>query len=183
MDISVSPLAGFAIASLYSCTLALFLAGADVAGFGFGSAFSSQVQALSALAVNHERAELFAALYAAIHLAFSLPAMLSGRLIARLGLRITIEGYLALVMLVAAAGVARLWSRSPQHPRACHAEPAASRASMCCCSRLQQPRTIRVIRFIVTGHTFRETGDCDRAHSPGDVRLVLVQTRMVLPHR
>ncbi len=98
-----------AIASLYSGLLPLFFAGALVAGFGFGSAFSAQVQILAPLADNHERAELFAALYAACYLSFSVPAMVAGMLISRLGLRVTIEGYLTLLVVVAACGACRQW--------------------------------------------------------------------------
>jgi MFS family permease len=106
---SIAAGAALVVLSLYTGTLALFFVGAVVAGFGFGSAFSARVQMLAPLAEAHERAELFAALYAASYLAFSIPAMVAGMLIAHLGLRSTVEGYLALLMLLAACGASVQW--------------------------------------------------------------------------
>ena len=106
---SIAAGAALVVLSLYTGTLALFFMGAVVAGFGFGSAFSAQVQMLAPLAEAHERAELFAALYAASYLAFSVPAMVAGMLIGHLGLRSTVEGYLALLMLLATCGASMQW--------------------------------------------------------------------------
>lgn len=102
--------AALLIASLGSRSPGLFFVGTAVAGVGFGSAFSAQVQTLAPLAQAHERAELFAALYAASYLAFSVPAMLAGLLIAPLGLLATVEGYAALLVLVAGAGAWIQWA-------------------------------------------------------------------------
>ena len=82
----------------------LFFVGTAIAGLGFGSTFSAQVQTLAPLAQVHERAELFAALYAASYLAFSLPAMLAGLCIAPLGLLPVAQGYTVLLALVAGGG-------------------------------------------------------------------------------
>ncbi|WP_254774856.1 MFS transporter [Polaromonas sp. YR568] len=100
---------GLVVVSLATRSVALFFVGTALAGFGGGSAFSSQVQTLAPLAQPHQRAELFAALYAASYLIFSVPAMLAGRLIAPLGLQATAEGYAALVLVVAALGAWLRW--------------------------------------------------------------------------
>lgn len=97
--------------SLGTGSLLLFFVGAVVAGLGSGGSFSAQVQGLAPLAESHERAELFAALYAASYLAFSVPAMAAGQLIGRLGLLATVQGYTALLVLVAAAGSFVQWRR------------------------------------------------------------------------
>jgi MFS family permease len=98
------------LVSLASHSLLLFFVGTTVAGLGFGSSFSAQVQTLAPLAQPHERAELFAALYAASYLAFSVPAMLAGLLIGHFGLLATVEGYAGLLLLVALGGAAMQWS-------------------------------------------------------------------------
>lgn len=98
----------FAIASV-----ALFFVGTVVAGLGFGSSFSSQVQALAPLAQPHERAELFAAIFFVSYLAFSVPAMGAGLLIATLGLRTTVEGYAAVLIAMALLGAWTQW-RAPR---------------------------------------------------------------------
>lgn len=97
--------------SLGTGSLLLFFVGAVVAGLGSGGSFSAQVQGLAPLAESHERAELFAVLYAASYLAFSVPAMAAGQLIGRLGLLATVQGYTALLVLVAAAGSLLQWRK------------------------------------------------------------------------
>ncbi|WP_411882651.1 MFS transporter [Polaromonas sp. YR568] len=102
--------AGLVAVSLATHSVALFFVGTALSGFGGGSAFSAQVQTLAPLAQPQQRAELFAALYATSYLAFSVPAMLAGRLIAPLGLPATVEGYAALVLVVAALGAWLRWT-------------------------------------------------------------------------
>ena len=71
--------------SLASHSVALFFIGSAVAGVGFGTAFSAQVQQIAPLARSHERAELLAVIYVASYLAFSVPAMSAGLLSTALG--------------------------------------------------------------------------------------------------
>ena len=96
--------------SLVTHAVALFFIGSAVAGVGFGTAFSAQVQQLAPLARPHERAELFAAMYVASYLAFSVPAMSAGLLIAPFGLLATALGYLAFLALVAGSGATLQWT-------------------------------------------------------------------------
>lgn len=96
--------------SLVTHAAALFFIGSIVAGVGFGTAFSAQVQQLAPLAGPQERAELFAAMYVVSYLAFSVPAMSAGLLIAPFGLLATALGYLAFLALVAGSGAALQWA-------------------------------------------------------------------------
>ncbi|WP_454906313.1 MFS transporter [Variovorax gossypii] len=98
------------LASLATRSLALFFVGTAVAGVGFGGAFSALVQTLAPLAQSHERGELFAAIFVVSYLAFSLPAMLAGFLVKPLGLLATVEGYAAVLLLIAAFGVWNYWA-------------------------------------------------------------------------
>lgn len=98
------------LASLATGSLALFFVGTAVAGVGFGGAFSALVQTLAPLAQPHERGELFAAIFVVSYLAFSLPAMLAGFLVKPLGLLGTVEGYAAVLLLIAAFGVWNYWA-------------------------------------------------------------------------
>lgn len=98
------------LASLATGSLALFFVGTAVAGVGFGGAFSALVQALAPLAQPHERGELFAAIFVVSYLAFSLPAMLAGFLVKPLGLLATVEGYAAVLLLIAAFGAWNYWA-------------------------------------------------------------------------
>jgi MFS family permease len=98
------------LASLATRSLALFFVGTAVAGIGFGGAFSALVQTLAPLAQSHERGELFAAIFVVSYLAFSLPAMLAGFLVKPLGLLATVEGYAAVLILIAVAGAWSQWA-------------------------------------------------------------------------
>jgi MFS family permease len=101
---------GLLLASLATRSLVLFFVGTAVAGVGFGGAFSALVQTLAPLAQSHERGELFAAIFVVSYLAFSLPAMLAGFLVAPLGLLHTVQGYAAVLLLLAAAGTWSQWA-------------------------------------------------------------------------
>ncbi|MGJ7528411.1 MFS transporter [Variovorax sp. GB1P17] len=98
------------LASLATRSLALFFIGTAVAGIGFGGAFSALVQTLAPLAQSHERGELFAAIFVVSYLAFSLPAMLAGFLVKPLGLLATVEGYAAVLIVIAVAGAWSQWA-------------------------------------------------------------------------
>ncbi len=98
------------LASLATRSLALFFIGTAMAGIGFGGAFSGLVQTLAPLAAAHERGELFAAIFVVSYLALSLPAMLAGFLVAPLGLLHTVQGYSAVLLLLAAVGTWSQWA-------------------------------------------------------------------------
>lgn len=109
------------LASFATHSLALFFVGTAVAGIGFGGAFSALVQTLAPLAQSHQRGELFAAIFVVSYLAFSLPAMLAGFLVKPLGLLPTVEGYAAVLLLIAVAGTWSQWAvlrRERQRQRA-----------------------------------------------------------------
>lgn len=98
------------LVSLATRSLALFFVGTAVAGIGFGGAFSALVQTLAPLAQSHERGELFAAIFVVSYLAFSLPAMLAGFLVKPLGLLATVEGYAAVLIVIAVVGAWGQWA-------------------------------------------------------------------------
>ncbi len=106
------------LASLATRSLVLFFVGTAVAGVGFGGAFSALVQTLAPLAQSHERGELFAAIFVVSYLAFSLPAMLAGFLVKPLGLLATVEGYAAVLLLIAVYGVWNQWAALRKAPGA-----------------------------------------------------------------
>ncbi|WP_307867029.1 MFS transporter [Variovorax sp. E3] len=106
------------LAALATQSLALFFVGTAVAGIGFGGAFSALVQTLAPLAQPHERGELFAAIFVVSYLAFSLPAMLAGFLVKSLGLLNTVEGYAAVLLLIAAFGTWSQWALLRKNARA-----------------------------------------------------------------
>ncbi len=94
------------VVALASTSLTVFVAGAVVAGAGFGPAFLGAFRSVSQLAEPHERASLISAIYVVSYLAFSVPALVAGLLITDLGLRGTALGYGTVVTLVAAATLA-----------------------------------------------------------------------------
>jgi hypothetical protein len=77
------------------------LAGASIAGFGFGASFSGLFRKLLPLAAPSERAGLLSAFYVESYLAFSLPAILAGLAAPRLGLELTTDIYGAAIILLA----------------------------------------------------------------------------------
>jgi MFS family permease len=83
-------------------SLTIFVAGAAIAGAGFGPAFLGAFRTVSQLAAPHERAALISAIYVLSYLAFSIPALIAGLLITHAGLRSTSLAYGAVVALVAA---------------------------------------------------------------------------------
>ena len=82
-------------------SLTIFVAGAAIAGAGFGPAFLGAFRTVSQLAAPHERAALISAIYVLSYLAFSIPALIAGLLITDVGLRSTSLAYGAVVALVA----------------------------------------------------------------------------------
>jgi MFS family permease len=89
------------VVALATTSLSAFVAGAVIAGAGFGPAFLGAFRAVSQLAAPHERAGLISAIYVVSYLAFSIPALVAGLVIAHVGLRGPALVYGSIVALVA----------------------------------------------------------------------------------
>src|ERR1700722_534943 len=99
-------LAGLAVtfAAIATTTTAAFLAGAAVAGVGFGLALLGANRSLIALAAPGQRAGLIAAIFIVNFLGLSVPALIAGVATTHFGLHRTALAYCAaIVVLVAAA--------------------------------------------------------------------------------
>ncbi|MBV7552393.1 MFS transporter [Pseudomonas sp. PDM28] len=104
---------------VHSASLLLFFLGTLVAGCGFGSGFLGTLRSLVPLALPHERAGLVSTYYALSYLAFCLPSLLAGNLSRTLGLVATVDGYGAVLILLALGALAGLMR--PRSGRACEA--------------------------------------------------------------
>jgi MFS family permease len=93
---------GLLLLALTASSLTAFIAGATVAGAGFGPGFLGAYRTVSQLAEPHERAALISAIFVASYLAFSIPALIAGLLITENGLRSTSLAYGGFVAVVAA---------------------------------------------------------------------------------
>ncbi|MGE8333684.1 MFS transporter [Pseudomonas laurylsulfatiphila] len=93
---------------VHSASLPLFFLGTLVAGCGFGSGFLGTLRSLVPLALPHERAGLVSTYYALSYLAFCLPSLLAGNLSRTLGLVATVDGYGAVLILLALGALAGL---------------------------------------------------------------------------
>lgn len=102
---------------VHSASLPLFFLGTLVAGCGFGSGFLGTLRSLVPLALPHERAGLVSTYYALSYLAFCLPSLLAGNLSRTLGLVATVDGYGAVLILLALGALAGLMR--PRSGRAC----------------------------------------------------------------
>jgi MFS family permease len=118
------------VASVYSSSLALFVAGGIAGGVGFGAALSGALRVLTGLAHPHERAGVFAAVYTVAYLSFGTPAVIGGLLIAPLGLTTTVVLYGVVVLLAAATGlVAQQRRAAAERERVAAERVAAERAA------------------------------------------------------
>ncbi|KPU56441.1 reduced folate carrier family protein [Pseudomonas fluorescens] len=106
---------------VHSASLPLFFLGTLVAGCGFGSGFLGTLRSLVPLALPHERAGLVSAYYVLSYLAFCLPSLLAGNLSRTLGLVATVDGYGAVLIILALGALAGLIR--PRSSRACEANP------------------------------------------------------------
>jgi MFS family permease len=88
------------LAAMHAQLASFMLAGASVAGFGFGASFSGLFRKLLPLAAPEERAGLLSAFYVQSYLAFSLPAILAGLAAQHLGLELTTDIYGAAIILL-----------------------------------------------------------------------------------
>lgn len=104
---------------VHSASLLLFFLGTLVAGCGFGSGFLGTLRSLVPLALPHERAGLVSTYYALSYLAFCLPSLLAGNLSRPLGLVATVDGYGAVLILLALGALAGLMR--PRSGGACEA--------------------------------------------------------------
>lgn len=106
---------------VHSASLPLFFLGTLVAGCGFGAGFLGTLRSLVPLALPHERAGLVSAYYALSYLAFCLPALLAGNLSRTLGLVATVDGYGAVLIVLALGALVGLVR--PRSGRTCEANP------------------------------------------------------------
>jgi MFS family permease len=84
----------------------LFLAGAAVAGLGFGPSFAGVFRALTQQAPLDQRAALVSSILAVSYIAFSVPAVIAGIAVTEIGLQETAEIYGAALIGVAALALA-----------------------------------------------------------------------------
>jgi MFS family permease len=107
-------LTGVAITLLAMSTSsgALFLAGAAVAGIGFGGGFQGAIRTVAPLAAPHERAGVLSIIYLASYLALGLPAILAGALVAHgSSILVTSREYGAVIILLTAFAMLGLISQ------------------------------------------------------------------------
>lgn len=95
-----------------------FVAACLVAGLGFGSAFVGAMRTVLDGRTPDERAGTLAAVYLVCYLGAAIPSFLAGVAVGIWGLRLVSQGFCALIILLAAAGVARvLIQRARDRPR------------------------------------------------------------------
>lgn len=93
----------------------LLLVGVVLSGAGIGWVFPAVLRVISPLTEAHQRAEVFAAIYLVAYLAYGAPVLVAGELVDLIGLRTTVAGYGAVVVLAMIVGVA-VQSRRPAVP-------------------------------------------------------------------
>jgi MFS family permease len=102
------------LAAIHVQNAVAMLAGASVAGFGFGAAFSGLFRKLLPTAAPTERAGLLSAFYVQSYLAFAIPAILAGLAAPKIGLTTTANIYGAAVILLAVTSLAALRVSRPR---------------------------------------------------------------------
>jgi MFS family permease len=80
---------------------ALLMAGAVIAGAGFGVAFLGSLRALSVAIPNEHRAQVMSAFYIVAYASLSLPAVLAGIVVTPLGLESTFEIFGSVIAAIA----------------------------------------------------------------------------------
>jgi MFS family permease len=116
------------LVGLQTESLAVFMAGAALAGLGFGPAFAGAFRALSNRAPIEHRAGLVSAILVVSYLAFSLPAVIAGAAVTRFGLETTATVYgLALIAIAAVALALSGRMEDPQSEAAAANPPATPR--------------------------------------------------------
>ena len=103
------------VAGVHSGLVALLFSGTIIAGTGFGSCFLGAVSTIMPLARPEERAGLLSAYYVQSYLAFSIPAILAGFLSRAVGLTMTADIYVCVIILLTSGGYAAM-SRARVQP-------------------------------------------------------------------
>jgi MFS family permease len=118
---SVALAAGLLLVVLAAATgsAAAFVAGAIVAGAGFGVAFLGGLRTLSAVIPADHRARVMSAFYIVAYSAISIPAILAGLLVTPLGLEPTFELFGSVVAAIALVVAVGAWRSRPQPVPAC----------------------------------------------------------------
>ncbi|MGH2866167.1 MAG: MFS transporter [Solirubrobacteraceae bacterium] len=93
----------------------LFLAGAVLAGAGFGVAFLGSLRALSAAIPPEHRGAVMSAFYIVAYASLSLPAILAGILVTPLGLHPTFEIFGSPIAALALIVALEAWRTRPRH--------------------------------------------------------------------
>ncbi len=118
---------GLALASLHLSSTALFLAGAAIAGLGFGPAFAGAFRALTTRAPSDQRAAFVSSVLVVAYLSFSLPAVAAGIAVTQIGLHETAKIYG--IALIGVAAVALLLTRELSDPQSPGVDLKVSRSS------------------------------------------------------
>ncbi|MGI8411109.1 MAG: MFS transporter [Solirubrobacteraceae bacterium] len=92
----------------------LYLAGAVLAGAGFGVAFLGALRALSAAIPAEHRGAVMSAFYVVAYSALSLPAILAGALVTPLGLYSTFEIFGSVIAALALIVAVQAWRTRPR---------------------------------------------------------------------
>lgn len=101
-------------AGTHSGLVALLFSGTIITGVGFGSCFLGAVSTIMPLAKPEERAGLLSAYYVQSYLAFSIPAICAGFLSRAVGLAMTADIYVLVIILLMASGYAAMSLARPQ---------------------------------------------------------------------
>ncbi|HEY3955252.1 MAG TPA: MFS transporter [Streptosporangiaceae bacterium] len=91
----------------------LFLAGAFIAGVGFGTAFLGGLRQLTAVIPAEHRASVMSAFYLVAYASLSVPAVIAGLVVTHLGLQTTFEVFGSIVAGVALIMSAEAWRTRP----------------------------------------------------------------------
>jgi predicted MFS family arabinose efflux permease len=92
----------------------LYVAGAFVAGAGFGVAFLSALRQLSGVIPAEHRAAVMSAFYVVAYASLSVPAVIAGLVVTHLGVETTFEVFGGVVAAVALTMAAEAWRTRPR---------------------------------------------------------------------
>ena len=104
---TTSLIVGIAIVlvSLANASAWVFFVGTVIAGVGFGAGFSGAFRTVALLIGSEDRAGVMAGVFTVSYLAFGLPAVIGGIAVGTFGLRDTVIGYSAIVLLLCATSL------------------------------------------------------------------------------
>jgi MFS family permease len=106
------------VAAAASESAPLFVAGAIVAGGGFGVAFLGGLRSLSGAIPPEHRGATMSAFYVVAYASLSLPAVAAGVLVGPLGVRETFEIFGSAIIVLALLVAAEAWRTRPSRARA-----------------------------------------------------------------